>query len=200
MNVSTLSDIHGDIRRSLEEDVAKRKLAPDLILLLGDLTYKPALDSSNAPERTRKRSRDMTMLLSVLSRIESTHGIAFLFGNDDYRELATEVVKDDNRARMSDEFNAMSLDFEYHRISGYWFIGIEGSPVTPWQTPYEFAEDELYRKGSELFTEVKRLDTRAEIVLASHWGGWSVAPLSRLVSSDLQALRLSKPQHHREPL
>ena len=142
----------------------------------------------------------MTMLLSVLSRIESTHGIAFLFGNDDYRELATEVVKDDNRARMSDEFNAMSLDFEYHRISGYWFIGIEGSPVTPWQTPYEFAEDELYRKGSELFTEVKRLDTRAEIVLASHWGGWSVAPLSRLVSSDLQALRLSKPQHHREPL
>jgi Icc-related predicted phosphoesterase len=38
VNVLTVSDIHGDVRRSLGEDVASRKLDVDLILLVGDLS------------------------------------------------------------------------------------------------------------------------------------------------------------------
>ncbi len=53
MNVLTVSDVHGDIRRSLWEDVANRRLDVGLILLLGDLTFTPAFDSSNTSERTR---------------------------------------------------------------------------------------------------------------------------------------------------
>jgi Icc-related predicted phosphoesterase len=164
----TVSDVHGDVRRSLADDVARRKLDVDLILLLGDLANTPAFDSSSTPERTRKRLKDIVMLLRVLSRIESRHGIAFLLGNDDYRELAAEVARKDIQTRLKDEFNATSLNFEYDCISGYWFIGIGGSPETPWQTPYEFTEDQFCRESSELFARVKRLDSCARIVLASH--------------------------------
>jgi predicted MPP superfamily phosphohydrolase len=102
LNILTVSDVHGDVRRSLADDVASRELDVDLILLVGDLTNTPLFSHwPNTPERTRKRLKDLTFLLTVLSKIKPRHGIPYLFGNDDYRELAAEVVRDDIQSRKS---------------------------------------------------------------------------------------------------
>lgn len=170
MKVLTVSDIHGEIRKELREDVAKRKLEVDLILLLGDLTNTPLYGNwPNAGEAKKKRIKEIeNHLLPVVSRINSKYGIALLFGNDDYRELAEEFAKPDIGSRMKEKFNAASLDFRYTKFDGHWFVGMGGSSKTPWDTPNELTEEEMYRKGLKLFEEVKELDSLAKIVLASH--------------------------------
>lgn len=171
MKVLTVSDTHGyeNIGKYLRKDVENRQLDVDLILLVGDLTNIPAYRSwLNTPEALRKRLADIELLLTTISKIKSTDGIAFLFGNDDFRELAGEVAKEDVEKSLKERFHAISLDFGYAKFEDYWFIGMGGSSPTPWKTPYEFSEEALYLEGTKLFEKVRELDRSAKIVLASH--------------------------------
>lgn len=117
MNVLAVSDIHGK-RRGIEN---LRKLigeGHDVLLVLGDITqFGPA-------------SKAREILEEVL---EIDIEAFFILGNCDPKDVLSVLDEE-----------GVNLHSNSHRLSGFTFVGFGGSNETPFDTPFEISEDEIW--------------------------------------------------------
>lgn len=138
MKLLVLTDIHGRINY-----VNKlRKIKRDLTIISGDFTH---FETINKVEK-------------IVERLSNSTPLIFVPGNCDPKELL--------RIKCLD--NAINVHGQFLKINNLTLIGVGGSNVTPFGTPIEFSEEELWSIVFELFKKAKSDDSSEFMILISH--------------------------------
>ena len=136
MRILAIADIHDRGRYAKKLTVIER----DLTLVVGDITYF--------------KSKDFA--LKILEAMKGDRPLLFVPGNCDDRELLH--LKEVNGIT-----NIHGDKVEYDDIV---FIGLGGSNITPFATPIEFSEEEIWNILMKVVSNVK-LDDKL-LILVSH--------------------------------
>ncbi len=139
MNIIAGADFHGSEAAFTEFASEAEELGADVIIVCGDITH-----FGSAQE-----ARDMLSILSGL-RIP----LLFIPGNCDPKSLIGMDVE-----------GAYCIHGEYRVYDDTIFYGVGGSPITPFNTPFEMSEDEIY---SLLNKRSDVMDIHRWFILASH--------------------------------
>ncbi|MFQ5712071.1 MAG: metallophosphoesterase [Candidatus Geothermarchaeales archaeon] len=118
VRILAVSDLHGDVERARKLGFVIREVAPDLVLVGGDLTNFGTLDSAKN-------------ILGML--VVNDSKILFVPGNCDPRELL-------NVEEVEGAHNIHGRRFEFKGVN---VLGIGGSNPTPFKTLIEFSEEEI---------------------------------------------------------
>ncbi|MFH0896684.1 MAG: metallophosphoesterase [Candidatus Bathyarchaeota archaeon] len=140
MELLILSDLHGDFSaiRRIYEKASKEKITA--LIICGDITHFGSL--AQAEE-----------ILKELTELGSP--LLFVPGNCDPKELANVQYIHD----------AANIHGKYKEIEGLVFLGIGGSPYTPFHTPFEMSENEIEKI---LDDELKSSRVKKGFILISH--------------------------------
>ncbi|OUJ18954.1 Phosphohydrolase Icc/MPP superfamily [Methanonatronarchaeum thermophilum] len=136
MKMLVISDIHGKISKL--EKVVDKVDEVDLVTVLGDITdFGPS-------------QKAVEILKLLKTRFEVVIGVP---GNCDPDEI--KIVLDSQ---------VESVDQDWVKKNGLFFVGIGGSNPTPFDTPRELEEDEIYEVLNNIFSKLEE----GETVLISH--------------------------------
>lgn len=176
MKILCIADIHGDMEAVLRLKRYAKDNRFENILILGDFTGRNAF---------RNREKSLDEARSVLDLL-STFRILAIPGNCDTPEIL----------KVFDEYNAnlhgRNLVFDDTTV-----VGFGGSAPTPFDTPFEMEEQEIYEKLEELMNGVKTervvlvvhnppLNTECDITkLGVHVGSKSVRDIAEKFQPDL---------------
>lgn len=134
MKILCISDIHGDI----EKIENLKGINPDLILIAGDLTNLGGKQEAN-------------LVLNELFKISNT--ILAIPGNADYYEVL-ELLEEKN----------ISVHGKGVKIGEIGIFGVGGSNPTPFSTPFEISENQIYELLKKGYEEIK--DCKIKILLS----------------------------------
>lgn len=127
MRILALSDLHGSI--DVAEEVLIREPSYDVVILGGDITtFGSVADLENSLARVQAHGRPV---LAVL-------------GNMDPPLLGESL-----------ERLGVSIDGRGVRIDEVGFFGVSAAPVSPLHTPYEIPEEEIARRASSGWKQVR---------------------------------------------
>ena len=131
MKILCIADIHGELMSILKVgDFAKEQGINDIIIL-GDFT-------ASGKFRDKKQNlKDADYVLRTLDTFD--FNILAIPGNCDSKEILD----------LFDRFG-VNLHEKVKEIRGIDFIGLGGSDPTPFNTPFEFSEEEIYNKLKEI--------------------------------------------------
>jgi len=140
MKVLVASDLHGSIQFATK--LAKRALdeETELIVICGDVTNFGTISFA-------------LKVLDVFA--ESKLPVLFVPGNCDPKELASAKTREGIQC-----IHRISKDF-----GGYEFMGLGGSSLTPFRTPFELGEPEIEVMLEDAYNNMNRVEP---IVLVSH--------------------------------
>jgi Icc-related predicted phosphoesterase len=155
MKILAVADIHGSGTKELRDELDNSVI--DLMLLCGDVTHVPAhlFEEERAVQEQKK---SLEIILDSLSRINAKKRF-LLYGNDDFDELKIKA-KD-----VLEKYSFELLDYKISCIEDFVFIGMGGSNMTPFKTPYELSEEYIFNEGKKLF---EQSPYGAKIVLVTH--------------------------------
>ncbi|MBS7611653.1 metallophosphoesterase [Candidatus Bathyarchaeota archaeon] len=136
MKIMVLSDIHGNFKAAYKLSREALKLKPDLLVICGDITH---FGSLNEAEK----------ILSVFKGFQTF----FVPGNCDPPSLLT----------VRNIYEALNIHGKLHTSGSTAFLGIGGSPKTPFTTQIEFEEEEIYQIVREALN-----DFRGRLIVVSH--------------------------------
>ncbi|HIQ49663.1 MAG TPA: YfcE family phosphodiesterase [Nanoarchaeota archaeon] len=134
MKILCISDIHGDI----EKIENLKGINPDLILIAGDLTNFGGKQEAN-------------LVLNELFKI--SNNILAIPGNCDYYEVL-ELLEEKN----------ISVHGKGVKIGEIGIFGVGGSNPTPFSTPFEISENQIYELLKKGYEEIK--DCKIKILLS----------------------------------
>lgn len=140
MRLLVISDLHGSIFYAEEANKKARKEKVDLIVICGDVTH---FGGFNDAER-------------ILETV-SNGGITTLFvpGNCDLKELVS----------FENIGGGLCIHGRELKISDINFFGVGGSILTPFNTLFEYSEDNL---SSWLSEKYEKFDAKKRFILISH--------------------------------
>lgn len=141
MKLLQISDIHGTVSSAGMVGGKAQSIGADLVLVVGDITNFGSVQEAEK-------------ILSIIAE-GAKMPLLFVPGNCDPPQLLNHIPKD---------AKIVNIHAKSHLISGYSFVGIGGSKVTPHRgTWIEFEEEEL----AEILSGVKKGDT-SRWILVSH--------------------------------
>lgn len=125
MRILAVADIHGteDAIRVVNEQI--KKYSPDLFIVCGDLTH------SSPPDWAKEFLNNIPIKSLVIP------------GNWDPENVISSMK----------ESNAIYLHKRNLMINEYTFVGFGGSNPTPFNTPLEFSEEEIYNGLKDIITK-----------------------------------------------
>ena len=139
MRIVGITDLHGNYQKINKILVHK----PDVLVISGDITHF---------------GKDLRVIdyLKYLKK-NSNIKIFAIPGNCDSEEVINEI-------------NGMGINLDgwIINIEGVYFIGLGGSNITPFNTPNEYTEEEIYLKFKNTVKKVKKEDLINKFVLISH--------------------------------
>ena len=162
LKLLVLSDIHGDSSTiiRIKEEVLHESITA--LIVCGDITHFGSL-----VETTRIIDRLINLGVPVF----------FVPGNCDPKELSTIPIIS----------GAVNLHRKYREIEGIGLLGIGGSPIGPFHTPFEMSEKEMrsileeitkgstIKKGFILITHAPPKNTKVDLVkLGIHTGSQAI--------------------------
>ena len=136
MKLLAITDIHDRGRYAKKLSAVKR----DLTLVIGDITYF--------------KSRDFA--LKILEAIKTDRPLLFVPGNCDDRGLL----------HLKEVYGITNIHGDKVEYENAVFIGLGGSNITPFATPIEFSEEEIWDILVKVVNNVK-LDDKL-LILVSH--------------------------------
>ncbi|WP_292460399.1 metallophosphoesterase [Methanothermococcus sp.] len=139
MRIAGLTDLHGRIVNFSRVLLYK----PDIVIVSGDITHF---------------GRDLR-IIDYLKYIKENENVQVLTvpGNCDNRESINKL----------NEYN-INIDGKCVEINNIKFIGIGGSNPTPFNTPNEYTEKELYKKFKNAIKGIKKEDLINNFILVTH--------------------------------
>ncbi len=140
MKILAITDIHSRIGyvRKLTNILDE----VDVAVIAGDVTYFESTDYA----------------LEIISLISGRKITVFVPGNCDDPSLI-EVKK---------ENNAVNIHGDYYILDEVVFVGIGGSNITPFNTPIEYSEEELWKLVSNVFQKLSKEKFKGLKILVSH--------------------------------
>lgn len=140
MRILAVSDLHGS-RSAARLAVAKSEAeAVDVIAVCGDITHFGSVEEARG-------------ILSILSASSLT--VLFVPGNCDPSSLADETSVE----------GAKCLHGRVVEVGGLQFIGLGGSPPSPFSTPFEISEEEL---AQILVRAAEKINVKERLIVLSH--------------------------------
>ncbi len=144
MKILCVADIHG----SRNELLVVKKIAddekPDLVLILGDYSGHGGFHDIEGNKNDAKFALETFKDFNVKA----------IIGNCDNLDVLNVLSE-----------SGVNLHEKKEEISGITFIGLGGSNTTPFNTPTEFSEDDIYKKLKKLFEDAKN----KKVILATHF-------------------------------
>jgi len=140
MKILAITDIHSRIGyvRKLTNILDE----VDVAVIAGDVTYFESTDYA----------------LEIISLISGRKITVFVPGNCDDPSLI-EVKK---------ESNAVNIHGDYYILDEVVFVGVGGSNITPFNTPIEYSEEELWKLVSNVFQKLSKEKFKGLKILVSH--------------------------------
>jgi len=149
MKILCIADIHGELDSISKVGEFAKKLGIKNIIILGDFTgYGKFRD-------VKQNLNDAEYVLSALNNFNLN--VLAIPGNCDSREILESFEK----------FN-VNLHGRVKEISGIDFIGFGGSNLTPFHTPFDLSEKEIYNKLKEVININEKEKNKKNIVLITH--------------------------------
>ena len=144
MKILLISDIHNSI-----ENIKKlREVERDVTFVAGDLVECGILD--------------VNKFIEVLEEIAHQTFTVYVPGNCDPPDSLTELNVE----------NSINVHRRFYKIENYIVIGHGGSNPTPFFTPIELPEDEIYKNLEEIFSkmlnELKDIKISENVILLTH--------------------------------
>lgn len=140
MKILALADIHSRI--GYVKKLANILDRVDVVVIAGDITYFENVDYA----------------LKIISPISRRKITIFVPGNCDDQSLIK--VKKEN--------NVVNVHGDYYILDGVVFIGVGGSNITPFNTPIEYSEEELWNITSNAFQKLSKEKFKGLKILVSH--------------------------------
>ena len=139
MRIAGITDLHGNYQGINEIFIYK----PDVLIISGDITHF---------------GRNLKVI-DYLKFLKENSNIKILAipGNCDSEEVINKIND-----------IGINLDGRIINIGGIYFIGLGGSNITPFNTPNEYTEEEIYLKFKNTIKKVKKENLINKFVLISH--------------------------------
>ena len=148
MKILCIADIHGKLDSILNAAEFAKERGINNVIILGDFTGHGKFHDS------KLNSQDALYALSTLN--DSGLDVLAITGNCDSLRVL----------EVFNKFNA-NLHEKVKELSGVYFIGLGGSNPTPFNTPLEFSEQDIYNKLSEMMSAAGT-ENKKNIVLITH--------------------------------
>ncbi|ODS41174.1 hypothetical protein BEH94_09550 [Candidatus Altiarchaeales archaeon WOR_SM1_SCG] len=167
MKILCIADIHGELESILKVGMFAKERGIRDIIILGDFTKSGKFRDVN------RNLGDAEYVFITLDSFD--FNILAIPGNCDSKEIL----------KLFNEFNS-NLHEKVKEICGIAFIGLGGSNPTPFNTPFEFNEQEIYNKLKEimekcadnknkiLITHCPPKDTKCDYTGSGHVGSGSL--------------------------
>ena len=139
MRIAGITDLHGNYQGINEIFIYK----PDVLIISGDITHF---------------GRNLKVI-DYLKFLKENSNIKILAipGNCDSEEVINKIND-----------IGINLDGRIINIEGIYFIGLGGSNITPFNTPNEYTEEEIYLKFKNTIKKVKKENLINKFILISH--------------------------------
>ncbi|UXM85130.1 metallophosphoesterase [Methanococcus aeolicus] len=139
MRIISLTDLHGKPLQNINRII---EYEPDILIVSGDITHF---------------GRDLKIIKQLKELEEKNIKIMVIPGNCDNNEAIEELNK----------YN-INIDKKIIEINKIKFIGLGGSNTTPFNTPNEYTEEELYNNFKETVKNQNKEELVNNFILVCH--------------------------------